>query len=248
MLQIPTKALILVAALVWLAAGASVISAGITATDDPWTLAMAIVFFIVFVAFLILFLFIARKHIKRICGYSDKLTSLFKFFDAQSYIIVAVMVFLGATIRISQMVPGPAIASFYCGLGTALIISAAYYLTTYIAICEELVVKDTGRQEYGSPRYIITWTIVVALGLVVEFFSRFLGYENNPLAFYHPLIPAFTGISAALIILAAYFFLMSDKTKKDSLRRRNGVMIVLLGLLMLGSFFIFKEIMPLIFG
>ena len=145
MLQIPTKALILVASLVWLAAGASVISAGVTATKDPWTFYMALTFFIVLVAFLILFLMIARKQIRRICSYTDRLTSLLKFFDAQAYIIIAVMVFLGAAVRVSQMVPGAAIASFYCGLGTALIISAIYYLTTYIALCEELVLKDKAK-------------------------------------------------------------------------------------------------------
>ena len=108
--------------------------------------------------------------------------------------------------------------------------------------------EQNSRQEYGDSRYIITWTSIFALGLVIEFLSRFLGYDNNPLNFYHPLIPAFTGISAALIILAGYFVLMSERTKKDSIRRRNGVMIVVLGVLMLGSFFIFKEMIPLIFG
>ena len=101
---------------------------------------------------------------------------------------------------------------------------------------------------YGDSRYIVTWTVVFALGLTLEFFARFLGYADNPLAFYHPLIPAFTGISAALLILVGYFVLMAEKAKKNSMARRNGVMIIVLGTLMLASFFIFKQIMPMIFG
>ena len=143
MLQIPTKALILVAALVWFAAGLGVVSVGVTATHKPWTAVMALVFFIVLAAFLVLFLRIASKHIRRIRGYTDELTGIFKFFDAQSYVIIAVMVFLGAAIRASMLVPGPGIASFYSGLGMALIVSAIYYLVTYVAICDELIVQKT---------------------------------------------------------------------------------------------------------
>ena len=102
-------------------------------------------------------------------------------------------------------------------------------------------------QHYGNARYINTWTILVLSGLVIEFIARFLGYETNPLNFYHPLIPAFTGISAALLVLAGYFMLMSEKAKQSSMYRRNGVMVVITGLLMLGGFFLFKEIVPLIF-
>ena len=102
-------------------------------------------------------------------------------------------------------------------------------------------------QSYGDSAYIVKWTIIILLGLLLEFIARFLGYADNPLAFYHPLIPAFTGISAALIILVGYFVLMGAKAKTDSMSRRNGVMIIVLGLLMLISFFLFKEIIPLVF-
>jgi len=145
MLKIPTKALILVAALVWFAAGAAVTSVGVTAASQPWTLVMGAVFFGVLVAFFILFLMIARKQIRRITGYTEELTELFKFFDAQSYIIMAVMIFLGTALRISLLIPDTAIASFYSGLGMALIASSIYYLVTFIATCEQLVVKEKTR-------------------------------------------------------------------------------------------------------
>ena len=144
MLKIPTKALILVAAIVWFIAGAFVISVGVTAALEPWSFVMGLAFLIVFVAFLVLFLMIARKHIRRIRSYTEPLTEIYKFFDTQSYIIIAVMVFLGAALRVSLLVPEPAIASFYSGLGLALLASSIYYIVTYVAVCDELVIKDRG--------------------------------------------------------------------------------------------------------
>ena len=141
MLKIPTKALILVAAIVWFCAGSAVASVGVTASSEPWTLTMGLVFLAVLIAFFILFLMIAQKQIRRINGYTDELTELFKFFDAQSYIIMAVMIFLGAAVRVSQVLPDSAIASFYGGLGVALVASSVYYMVTFIASCEQLVAK-----------------------------------------------------------------------------------------------------------
>ncbi|MDR1712918.1 MAG: hypothetical protein LBR39_02020 [Coriobacteriales bacterium] len=138
MLQVPTKILLLVAAFVWLAAGASVIYAGVTSGTAPWSAGMAAGAAVTFVVFLAVFMNIARRHVQRINSYTDELSGLFNFFDAKSYVILALMVFLGASIRLSQMVPGNLIASFYSGLGLALIVAAVYYVTSYLAVCKEL--------------------------------------------------------------------------------------------------------------
>jgi len=141
MLQIPTKVLILVAGIVWFLAGAGVMATGVTAATDAWNLYMALAFILVYVAFLVLFLMITRKQIKRINSYTAKMTSIYKFFDARAYIIIAVMVFLGAAIRLSQFVPGFVIAPFYCGLGLSLITAACYYVVTFVATCDYLFAK-----------------------------------------------------------------------------------------------------------
>jgi membrane associated rhomboid family serine protease len=104
------------------------------------------------------------------------------------------------------------------------------------------------KKDSGNSRYILVWTILFILGMLVEFFARFFGYENNPLSFYHPLIPSLTGMSAAVIVLLGYFILASEKAKKETMTRRNGVMVIVLGVLMLFCFFIFKGIIPLVFG
>jgi hypothetical protein len=141
MLKVRPKMLILAAAVVWLAAGMSVASVGLTSATDPWTAVMALASLGVYVLFLVMFLRISQKHIRRIRGYTEDLVNLFNFFDAQSYIILAVMIGLGAAIRISGLVPDFAIALFYSGLGFALVTAAVYYVVTYISICDELVVK-----------------------------------------------------------------------------------------------------------
>jgi hypothetical protein len=138
MLQIPTKMLILAAAVVWLIAGAAVIGVGLTAAITPWTLAMAGAAAVVYLLFLVMFLMIARKHIRRIEGITTEASGLFSFLDAPSWIIMIVMIGLGAILRISGWVPDWIIAFFYSGLGLALITAAIFYLVTYIAICDEL--------------------------------------------------------------------------------------------------------------
>jgi hypothetical protein len=142
MLKIRPKMLLVAAAVVWLIAGASVVSVGMAASTAPWTSLMAIASLLVYAVFLIMFLMISRRHIRRIRGYTEELVNLFQFFDAQSYIVLAVMIVLGAAVRISGLVPDPLIALFYSGLGMALITSAIYYAVTYIAVCDELLVKE----------------------------------------------------------------------------------------------------------
>jgi hypothetical protein len=135
--------LMLAAAVVWLGAGINVVFVGVTASSSPWTLGMTGGFAIVYALFLVMFLMISRKHIRRIRGYTEELINLFKFFDAQSYIILAIMIVFGMAIRFSGLVPGPLIALFYSGLGLALITSAVFYTVTYIATCDELLIKRT---------------------------------------------------------------------------------------------------------
>jgi hypothetical protein len=133
--------LLLAAAVVWLGAGTGVVSVGATASPKPWNLSMALAFLVVYALFLIMFLMISRRHIRRIRGYGEELINMFRFFDPQSYIILAVMVVFGAAVRLSGLVPGFLIAPFYGGIGLALITAAVYYAVTYVAICDELIAR-----------------------------------------------------------------------------------------------------------
>jgi heme A synthase len=101
---------------------------------------------------------------------------------------------------------------------------------------------------YGSTGFICLWTVLIMLGLALELAGRLFGYEDNPLVIFHPLIPAFTGIVAALIILGGYFTLTSKRARSTAMTRRAGVLLITLGGSMLVGFFIFKRAIPLIFG
>ncbi|MDR1185344.1 MAG: hypothetical protein LBK67_11195 [Coriobacteriales bacterium] len=103
-------------------------------------------------------------------------------------------------------------------------------------------------KDYGSARFITLWTVLIMLGMALEFLGRLFGYADNPLAFYHPVIPALTGIVAAVVILSGYFTLTGKRAKQQTMTRRTGVLLIALGASMLIGFFLFKQMIPQIFG
>ena len=139
MLKVRAKMLLLAAAVVWLLAGASVVYAGVTASAPAWTGGTAAIFAVVYVLFIVMFLLISRKQINRIRGYQNELVKLFRLFDANSYILLVIMVGFGTAVRLSGMVPASLISPFYSGLGLALLTAAVHYLVTYVATCDELL-------------------------------------------------------------------------------------------------------------
>jgi len=128
----------MVAALLWLIAGSFVCAVGVNAASEAWTFNMAIGFLVVFALFFGMFASICRRHTKRICAYEPELMGITKVLDPPAYIILLLMVGMGASARISGLIPEYIIAFFYSGLGAALVIAAIIYIITYVAICEEL--------------------------------------------------------------------------------------------------------------
>ena len=136
LLLVPTRWLLLLAALTWLAAGAGVTAVGVKASTSAWTWSMAAGFGLTFAAFFALFFHLAERNAQRILNNRQLYSFILGFFDANSYIIMAVMVFLGASVRISTLVPDPAIASFYSGLGLALIFASLHLVIRYVQAWE----------------------------------------------------------------------------------------------------------------
>jgi hypothetical protein len=102
--------------------------------------------------------------------------------------------------------------------------------------------------EYGGTGFIVAWTVLIMFGLAFEFLGRFFGYADNPLAIFYPVISAFAGIVAALIILVGCLVLTGARAKQSSMTRRTSILLITLGSTMLVGFFVFKQIIPLIFG
>jgi hypothetical protein len=123
--KVPTRLLLIIGGCVWIIAGANICIIGLQSGAGIWNWLLLVGMVVIFALFLAMFLAITRKHAKRILGYTEPRTNLFKFFDVKSYIIMVFMIALGLTLRLGRLVPLWFIAFFYTGLGAALIIAGA---------------------------------------------------------------------------------------------------------------------------
>jgi hypothetical protein len=76
------------------------------------------------------FLKIADKNLKRILKMQDK-SCLFAFIPWKSYLIIAVMILLGAVLRHS-IIPKHYLAVLYIAIGLALMLSSVRYIRVFI--------------------------------------------------------------------------------------------------------------------
>jgi len=125
------KTLLLLAGIVWNFAGARVLSIGYEDltlnTNNPW-----IYFIISASVFYIFFKFIfgnmVKKHTKRIMLSTLSEHCIFSFFDLKGYIIMAIMIVGGITLRNAHIINPVYLGSFYLGLGTALLLAGIKFL------------------------------------------------------------------------------------------------------------------------
>ncbi|MHB8838064.1 MAG: hypothetical protein ACYC7F_03840 [Gemmatimonadaceae bacterium] len=133
-LSVPKNSLMLIAGLVWCAAGASVSRIGIPLL---WRFggarldldALAVLVFLVF--YLFVFSRLVGRHAARLCQDPASHLPVWAFFDGRSYVVMAVMMFGGMWLRLSHAVPLWMIAFFYSGLGVALFSSGTRFLWAY---------------------------------------------------------------------------------------------------------------------
>ena len=126
--------LLLIAGIVWLVAGANILTIGVTAylgsSDLAWwaLLLMSLGTILVLAIFHAMFGRLVKKHVTRIRGFEDKRHNPLLFFDLRSYLVMAFMIAFGVTLRMSGVVPNWLIASFYTGLGTALMLAGTGFI------------------------------------------------------------------------------------------------------------------------
>lgn len=121
-----TKEVLLgIAGLVWCAAGFNIVRIGVSAYGEQsgalliaGLIAGSVAVFLVF--WTRIFSKLLGKHTDRIVGYGDARQPFWRFFDRQAFIIMAVMMAAGISLRAFSLVPSWFIASFYTGLGVAL--------------------------------------------------------------------------------------------------------------------------------
>ena len=121
-MKVRRNTLLLLACLVWCAAGFNILRIGIMAYPSYvtiWNLIMSGVVFAVFQKFI--FGRLVRKHSERIRNYTEDRHFFLKFFDVKSFIIMAFMMTGGIALRVSGIAPERFIAVFYSGLGASLL-------------------------------------------------------------------------------------------------------------------------------
>lgn len=131
--EIPKNWLLLVAALVWMLAGFNVCRLGILSyfnIEVQWY--FYLLSFVVFSLFGAMFYKISVKHIKRIINYKNKYQAIWKFFDIKGYIIMAIMMGGGISLREFKIVPDWFVAFFYTGLGFALFLAGVLFFVKFI--------------------------------------------------------------------------------------------------------------------
>ena len=123
MLKIPTKHLLLVNGILWMAIGIRIALIGVDYYGRlervPWWYFLLTA--IVFTGFWFMFTGVVRKYAGRIMAMTEPKTSIFRTFSVKGYLIIAFMITLGITLKRIPQVPDSFIAWFYCGLGPGLL-------------------------------------------------------------------------------------------------------------------------------
>ena len=133
-LRRPKNQLMLIAGLVWCAAGAMVCIIGLPlefglAPEHLILVPLALLIFIAF--FFFVFSRLVRKHTGRIRARPEERLPFWDFFDASSWVVMAVMMGGGMALRFSHLMPDWMIAFFYSGLGAALFLCGVLFLGVF---------------------------------------------------------------------------------------------------------------------
>lgn len=132
--HIPKNQLMLLAGLVWCAAGTWVSVIGLPlglglAPSHLVLVPLAVVTFAVF--YFLVFSRLVRMHTDRIRARPEDRLPFWQFFNASSWAVMAVMMGGGMAIRLSGLMPDRAIAFFYSGLGVALCLCGVRFLGVF---------------------------------------------------------------------------------------------------------------------
>jgi len=132
--HVPKNLLMLIAGLVWCAAGAMVCLIGLPleAGLAPAHLVLIPLSVVIFVLFYVLvFSRLVRKHTDRIRARTETRLPFWQFFNASSWAVMGVMMGGGMALRVSRVMPDWMIAFFYSGLGIALFLCGVQFLVVF---------------------------------------------------------------------------------------------------------------------
>ena len=127
-MKVKRNTLLLIACLVWGAAGFNILRLGVLAYPAYLSALNFVLSALVFAVFqYFVFGRLVKKHTARITGYEEERHFFLKFFDVKSFIIMAVMMTGGIWLRSSGVAPDRFIAFFYTGLGASLLLAGLLF-------------------------------------------------------------------------------------------------------------------------
>jgi hypothetical protein len=131
---VPKNHLMLIAGLVWCAAGAMVCMVGLPlelglAPSHVVLLPLSGLTFLVF--YFLVFTPLVRKHTSRIRARTEDRLPFWHFFNASSWAVMALMMGGGMALRFSHLMPDWMIAFFYSGLGVALFLCGLRFVGVF---------------------------------------------------------------------------------------------------------------------
>lgn len=131
-MKVKRNTLLLLACLVWSAAGFNILRIGLLAYPAYLTVRNCLLSVLVFAVFQrFIFGKLVKKHTRRIVSYLEERHFFLKFFDAKAFAIMAVMMTGGIGLRMSGLAPERFIAVFYTGLGAALLLAGLLFGCNY---------------------------------------------------------------------------------------------------------------------
>lgn len=135
-LPVVKRHLLLANAIVWGVPGIKVLATGINSYLLLWPSEsikwLALGSIAVLAAFTWMFRFFVKKYTNRIQSFKEAKKSLLAFLPLRGWVMVVFFMCLGITLKHIPEVPTEFFASFYCGLGPALIIAGARFLREWI--------------------------------------------------------------------------------------------------------------------
>lgn len=127
-MKVKRNTLLLLACLVWSAAGFNILRIGLMAYPAYVTVLNVLLSVLVFAVFqYFIFGKLVKKHTTRIHSYLEEQHFFLKFFDKKAFAIMAVMMTGGIGLRASGLAPERFIAVFYTGLGAALLLAGLLF-------------------------------------------------------------------------------------------------------------------------
>lgn len=131
-MKVERNTLLLIACLVWCAAGFNILRIGILAYPGHVAVLNLLLSALVFAVFQkFIFGRLVVRHTARIRSYEEKRQFFLKFFDGKAFVIMAVMMSGGIGLRVSGIAPDRFIAVFYTGLGASLMMAGILFGRNY---------------------------------------------------------------------------------------------------------------------